>query len=65
MTKQEQTYFYFDEPTRTVFYSNELVEDRPDLMFLGSSMNPNHKMTVSVMVQNMDIDYNYKIIPLP
>lgn len=65
MTKQVETYYYFQEETRTVFHSEELVEDRPDLMFMGSSLNPNHKMTVAVMVKDMDQVYGYKIKPLP
>lgn len=65
MTNQVQTYYYFQTETRTVFYSSEFIEDRPDLMFMGSSMNPNHKMTVAVMAQNfMDQVYGYKIKPL-
>ena len=65
MTKQEQTYYYYQEETRTVFYSPELVEDRPDLMMMGSSMNPNHRMTVAVMAKDMDQVFGYKIKPLP
>mgnify|MGYP003658050712 CR=1 FL=1 len=62
---QIQTYYYYDEHTRTVFYSPLLVEDRPDLMMMGSSMNPNHKMTVAVMAKDLDQPYGYKIKPLP
>lgn len=65
MTKQVETYYYFDEKTRTVYHSEELVEDRPDLIFLGSSLNPNKKMTVATMVQDMDQAFGYKIKPLP
>lgn len=62
---QVETYYYFDEKTRTVFHSSELVEDRPDLMFMGSSLNPNHRMTVAVMAQDLDQVYGYTIKPLP
>ena len=65
MTKQVETYYYFDETTRTVFHSTELVEDRPDLMFMGSSLNPNHRMTVAVMAKDLDQVHGYKIKPLP
>lgn len=65
MTKQVETYYYYDEQTRTVFHSEELVEDRPDLIFLGSSLNPNKRMTVATMVQSMDRPHGYKIKPLP
>lgn len=60
-----ETFYYFDEKTRTVYHSTELVEDRPDLMFMGSSLNPNHRMTVAVMAQDLDQVYGYKIMPLP
>lgn len=65
MTKQVEMYYYFNEDTRTVYYSKKLVEDRPDLMFLGSSLNPNKRMTVATMVQDLDQVYGYKIKPLP
>lgn len=65
MTKQIQIYYYFQEATRTVFWSDELVEDRPDLMFMGSSLNPNKKMTVAVMAQDLDQVHGYKIRELP
>lgn len=58
-------FYYFDENTRTVYHSTELVEDRPDLMFMGSSLNPNHRMTVAVMVKDLDQVHGYKIKPLP
>lgn len=61
----EEIYYYFDEHTRTVFHSEELVEDRPDLIFLGSSLNPNKRMTVATMVQDLDQAHGYKIKPLP
>jgi len=58
-------FYYFDEKTRTVYHSTELVEDRPDLMFMGSSLNPNHRMTVAVMAKDLDQVHGYKIMPLP
>ena len=65
MTTQVLTYYYFDEPTRTVFHSPLLVEDRPDLMMMGTSMNPNHRMTVAVLAKDMDQVSGYKVKPLP
>lgn len=67
MTKQVEFYYLFDEHTRTVFWTEDedAQEDRPDLYFLGSSMNPNKRMTVATMVQDMDRANGYKIKPLP
>lgn len=61
MTKQVQRYYYFDEDTRTVFHSETEQEDRHDLMFLGSSLNPNIRMTVAVMIKSLDQEFGYKI----
>jgi len=61
MTEQVQNYFYFDEDTRTIFHSINLVEDRPDLQFLGSSLNPNIRMTAAVMTKSLDQNYGYTI----
>lgn len=65
MNNPTQTYYYYDTYTRTVFHSDRLVDDRPDLMFLGSSMNPDKRMTVSTMVKDLDQTHGYKIKPLP
>lgn len=64
MTKQVETYYYFDDDTRTIFHSVNLVENRPDLQFLGSSLNPNIRMTAAVMIKNLDQDHGYTIKPL-
>lgn len=63
MTKQVERYYYFDEETRTVFHS-ETLEERPDLIFLGSSLNTNIRMTASVMVKQLNSPSGYKIKPL-
>lgn len=64
MTKQVERYYYYDEDTRTVFHSESLRDDRPDLIFMGSSLNPNIRMTVSSLVKKLDRDYGYTIKPL-
>ena len=64
-TKQQvQTYYYFDEDTRTIYTSTELLEFRPDLIMLGSSLNPNHKMTAAVLAKDFGITHSLKIQPL-
>ena len=65
MTKQVEIYYYFDEMSRTVFWTEELTDNVPDLMFLGSSLNPNKKMAVAAFVKGSDQEYGYKIKPLP
>lgn len=65
MTKHAERYYYLDNDTRTVFHGFELVEDRPDLIFLGSSFNPNIKMAVASFTKGHDHDFGYKIKPLP
>ena len=58
-------FYYFNEKTRTFYHSTELVEDKPDLMLMGSSLNPNHRMTVALMAKDMDQVHGYTIKPLP
>lgn len=64
MTKHPEWYYYQDDHTRTIFYTDTEQEDRHDLIFVGSSVNPNHKMAVAVMVQNDLIPMGFKIRPL-
>lgn len=54
-------YYYMDDHTRTIYHSAEEQEDRPDLIFVGMSQNPNPKMAVAVFVQNELIPRGYKI----
>ena len=55
-------YYYLDDHTRTIFYSEtDVGEDRPDLIFAGMSQNPNPKMAVAVMVQGDLNKQGYKI----
>lgn len=55
-------YYYMDDHTRTIFHTSvELGEDRPDLVFVGMSENPNPKMAVSVFVRGDLIPRGYKI----
>lgn len=58
-------YYYMDDHTRTIFYSEtDVSEERPDLVFIGMSQNPNHRMAVAVFMQNEPIPRGYKIRPL-
>ncbi|CBW47011.1 hypothetical protein [Roseovarius Plymouth podovirus 1] len=55
-------YYYLDDHTRTVFYTEtELGEDRPDLVFVGMSQNPNPRMAVALFVQKDLSPQGYKI----
>lgn len=58
-------YYYMDDHTRTIFYTEtELDEERPDLVFVGMSQNPNPKMAVAVFMQKELLPRGYKIRPL-
>ena len=65
MNELPYRYYYMDDHTRTIFYTEEeLGEDRPDLILFGQSKNPNPRMAVSVMVQHDINRQGYKIKPL-
>lgn len=55
-------YYYMDDHTRTIFYSDtDVGEDRPDLVFVGMSQNPNPRMAVAVFVQNELVPQGFKV----
>lgn len=61
-------YFYFhDEGTRTIYWSEHMQDNQTDLIFLGSSFNPNKKMAVTVLLkaQNFPRQYGFKIRQYP
>lgn len=62
--KQVEIYYYLDENTRTVFWS-ETESEIDYLEFLGSSMNPNKRMAVARMTQKSLVPSGYTIKPLP
>lgn len=61
----EWRYYYMDDHTRTIFYTPIEQEDRPDLIFMGMSQNPDPRMSVAVWTQDELIPRGYKIRPLP
>lgn len=67
MTKHPEIYYLFDEQSSTVFWT--LDEDKKDealnLIFLGSSLNPNKKMAVAAFIKGSGRQYGYKIKELP
>lgn len=65
MSELPYRYYYLDDHTRTIFYTEqELGEDRPDLILFGQSQNPNPRMAVAVMIQGDLNRQGYKIKPL-
>lgn len=65
MTEQVQIFYYYDDLTRIVYWSEKENEERPDLFFLGSSLNPNKKMAVAAFTHKMEKPWGHRIEPLP
>ncbi len=65
MTNNPEIFYFFDEKRRIVYHSNTLIDDRPDLIFLGSSINPNKQMAVATFVKGSDQEHGYTIKQLP
>lgn len=66
MTKHPEIYYLLDEKSSTVFWTEDedKLEMVPDLIFIGSSINPNKRMSVSAFMQGTNRTYGYKIKPL-
>jgi len=65
MNQQQEIYYFCMDNSRIIFWSEILIENRPDLIFLGSSLNPNKKMAVAVFTKNSEYNQGYQIKPLP
>lgn len=63
MTKQAEIYYLLDEKSSTVFWTDneEKLDMVPDLIFIGSSLNPNKRMAVSAFMRGTNRTYGYKI----
>lgn len=58
--------FYFIEDERQVVYwATYMPDDRTDLIFIGSSVNPNIRMAVHTFLQNYPRARGWKIQQLP
>lgn len=57
-------YYYIDDTTQTIFYSETEQEDRYDLIYVGMSKNPNPKIAVAMFTQQDSIPRGYKIRPI-
>lgn len=59
---QQERYYFFDEQSSTIWHTTDEERQPQEMMFLGSSLNPNVRMTASVMVKNqLDVTFNYKV----
>lgn len=56
-----ELFYYYDEPQKIIYYSNRLVEDRPDLVFLGSSLNPNPKKAAAAFTHKFKRPMGHKV----
>lgn len=63
--QQVEVYYFYDDFTRTIFWSETLVDDRPDLIYLGSSKNPNKKHVAATFVQGTYKESGWKLEQLP
>lgn len=55
-------YYYIDDLSRAIYYSDtDVGEERPDLIFLGMSANPNPKIAVAIFTQLDPIKRGYRI----
>jgi len=63
MTKQVEIYYLLNEQSSIVFWTDDesKMEHAPDLIFLGSSMNPNKRMAVSSFMRGTNKTYGYSI----
>jgi len=46
-------YYFYNDATKIVWYSDFMPEDRNDLIYIGTSDNPNHTMAASVFMKDM------------
>lgn len=61
MTKQVEIYYLLDENANTFYWTLE-EEDHPhDLIFVGSSLNPNKRMAIAAFVKGTPREFGYKL----
>lgn len=60
----EEIFYYYDEPNKIIYWSTELKEDRPEYVFLGSSLNPNKKMAAAAFTHKFKQPKGHRIVEL-
>lgn len=61
MTKQAMIYYYLDDNTRIVYWTETEQEDRHDLILLGQSDNQNKKMALALMTKDQPDPSNWRL----
>lgn len=53
-------YYFYNDATQIIYYSEEFTSD-PDLIYVGTSDNPNPKMAAGAFMQNGKAPSGYSI----
>lgn len=67
MTSNPQTsvrpyrHYLYDDATKTIWYSTEMPENRPDLIYLGESNNPKIKAAAAYYIQHGKVSEGYTL----
>lgn len=59
-TTSTDKYYFYDDSSRIIYYSEEMSED-PHLIYIGTSDNPNFSMAAQAFVQKSGIQTGYKL----
>ena len=57
-------HYLYDDVNKIIYYSEEMPEDRHDLIYLGQSNHPNPRGGAAHLVRTMEVNTGYKVRPL-
>lgn len=57
-------YYLYDDASKIVYFSDEMPEEMTDLVFIGSSNNPNPKSAAAAFMQRGKVTQGFRLKPL-
>ena len=58
-------YYFLDDKTKIVYYSNIFLIDRPELIYVGTSDNPKPKMAMAAFLADGKVNSGFKLREVP
>lgn len=54
-------YYFYNDATKIVWYSNNMPENSTDIIYIGTSDNPNPRMAAGIFMRNIDGGTGYRV----
>ena len=58
---QVDRHYLYEDATQIIYYTDEMPEDRPELIYIGQSDNPNPKAAAAYFMQTGKVSTGFRL----